>query len=184
MQLSLILHPESQCDAVSSIDVDIVRSGDAGLSLLFAVSGDISRIELPDMSLAKRKNQLWQHSCFELFIRPVGEQAYHEYNFSPSREWAAYWFSDWRVDMTDLPLDDAPLITTAPRDRELAVSVQFASPTLPVNSVWQIGLSAVIEEIDGNISYWALAHPLGKANFHHETCLALELPPFAVMDRP
>jgi hypothetical protein len=182
MQLPLILHPQSRCDVVNAIDVDITRSGDTGLSLLFAVSGDIARIEIPDMSLAKRRNQLWQHSCFELFIRPVGEQAYHEYNISPSREWAAYWFSDWRLDMTDLPLDDAPLITTAPRDGELAVSVQLSSPTLPVNSVWQIGLSAVIEEKDGNFSYWALAHPPGKANFHHEACLALELPPVTALD--
>ncbi len=182
MQLPLILHPESRCDAVSAIDVDITRSSGTGLSLLFAVSGDISRIERPGMRLGKRKDQLWRHSCFELFIRPVGEQAYHEYNFSPSREWAAYWFSDWRADMTELPLDDAPLITTAPREQELAVSVHVSSPTLPVNSVWQIGLSAVIEKKDGTLSYWALAHPPGKANFHHEVCLALELPPVAAMD--
>lgn len=41
----------------------------------------------------------------------------------------------------------------------------------------QIGLSAVIEEMDGTKSYWALAHPAGKPDFHHPDCFTLELPP-------
>ena len=38
-----------------------------------------------------------------------------------------------------------------------------------------LGLSAVIEEANGRKSYWALAHPPGKADFHHADCFA-ELP--------
>ena len=38
---------------------------------------------------------------------------------------------------------------------------------------WSIGLSAIIEEEDGTISYWALAHPPGRPDFHHPDCLAL-----------
>jgi hypothetical protein len=34
----------------------------------------------------------------------------------------------------------------------------------------------VIEETNGNKSYWALAHPPGKADFHHADCFALEFP--------
>jgi hypothetical protein len=39
-----------------------------------------------------------------------------------------------------------------------------------------LGLSAVIEEKDGTKSYWALAHPPGKPDFHHKDCFALTLP--------
>jgi len=42
----------------------------------------------------------------------------------------------------------------------------------------KLGLSAVIEEIDGTKSYWALAHPPGKPDFHHPDCFALTLPAF------
>ena len=42
--------------------------------------------------------------------------------------------------------------------------------------VWRVGFSAVIEERDGTMSYWALAHPPGKPDFHHRDCFALELP--------
>jgi hypothetical protein len=34
----------------------------------------------------------------------------------------------------------------------------------------------VIEETNGRLSYWALAHPPGKPDFHHSDCFALELP--------
>jgi hypothetical protein len=37
------------------------------------------------------------------------------------------------------------------------------------------GLSAVIADKDGRTAYWALAHPPGKADFHHKDCFALQL---------
>jgi len=38
-------------------------------------------------------------------------------------------------------------------------------------------ISAVIEEADGTKSYWALAHPPGKPDFHHADCFDLDLEP-------
>jgi hypothetical protein len=35
----------------------------------------------------------------------------------------------------------------------------------------------VIEETNGNKSYWALAHPAGKPDFHHADGFAYELSP-------
>lgn len=40
----------------------------------------------------------------------------------------------------------------------------------------RLGLSAVIEEKGGRKSYWALAHPPGKADFHHPDSFVCELP--------
>jgi hypothetical protein len=47
--------------------------------------------------------------------------------------------------------------------------------SLPGAAVWRLGLSAVIEETSGRKSYWALAHPKGKPDFHHADCFTLEL---------
>lgn len=41
---------------------------------------------------------------------------------------------------------------------------------------WEASLSAVIEEADGTISYWALAHPSDKPDFHHPDSFVLDLP--------
>jgi hypothetical protein len=57
---------------------------------------------------------------------------------------------------------------------ELQVSLEL--PGLPSDSAWRLGLAAVIEETSGRKSYWALAHPPGKPDFHHSDCFALELP--------
>jgi hypothetical protein len=50
-------------------------------------------------------------------------------------------------------------------------------PPLP----WRMGISAVIEEqLDNGSSvksYWALAHPAGKADFHSPACFAARLAP-------
>ena len=48
--------------------------------------------------------------------------------------------------------------------------------SLPSDAIWRLGVSAVIEETSGSLSYWALAHPAGKADFHHSDCFAHELP--------
>jgi hypothetical protein len=41
---------------------------------------------------------------------------------------------------------------------------------------WELGISAVIETRDRQKSYWALAHPPGKPDFHHADCFAATLP--------
>lgn len=39
----------------------------------------------------------------------------------------------------------------------------------------RLGLSAVVEENDGTKSYWALAHPGRRPDFHHAESFVLEL---------
>jgi hypothetical protein len=38
-----------------------------------------------------------------------------------------------------------------------------------------LGLSAVIEDESGALSYWALRHVPGKPDFHHPQAFAMEL---------
>ena len=48
---------------------------------------------------------------------------------------------------------------------------------LPEDRPWRAALSAVIEEASGTKSYWALAHPPGKPDFHHSDAFVLDLFP-------
>ena len=47
---------------------------------------------------------------------------------------------------------------------------------LPPDADGRLGLSVVIETLDGAISYWALAHPSEKPDFHHPDSFILTLP--------
>jgi hypothetical protein len=48
-------------------------------------------------------------------------------------------------------------------------------PAAVLNSLHRAAVSAVIEQHDGAISYWALAHPAGKPDFHHRDGFVLKL---------
>jgi hypothetical protein len=52
-------------------------------------------------------------------------------------------------------------------------------PELAEAGDWQLNISTIIEEANGRKSYWALAHPPGKADFHNPDCFVLHLPPAA-----
>ena len=103
--------------------------------------------------------------------------SYHELNFSPSREWAAYAFSEYRngARLADSFDPQIALRTRADAlELEATVHLQRLSSELAAAKL-SVGLSAVIEDADGGLSYWALRHPPGKPDFHHPEAFALEL---------
>ena len=130
---------------------------------------------------SQRAEGLWETTCFELFLQPVGGSAYYEFNFSPSSEWAAYAFDDYRSGMKNLDLVLDPDVSPAPELEPDEGSLGFAlDADVDLASIspgpFRMGLSAVIEEKAGRKSYWALAHPAAKADFHHPDSFALQLP--------
>ncbi|URW76355.1 DOMON-like domain-containing protein [Sphingomonas donggukensis] len=143
------------------------------MSLTFVVIG-VEAVRLPDMIAPARADELWRTTCFEMFWKPDGGDAYVEFNLSPSLGWAAYRFDRYRDRMRDLPLVIAPQIERVPGGVEVDIDLTSV-PRGPAT----IGLSAVIEEIDGTKSYWALRHPAGPPDFHHPDCFAFELPAVA-----
>ena len=180
MQYGLSLHPDSSGAALTKIDVKVTRSRDGALMLQFGLAGNIERLILPSLAAPQRADALWRHTCFEAFIRLPSGDTYYEFNFSPSTQWAAYGFGSYRSGMTNATWISPPQITVTPgvERYEVAVSLELGNaPDLPGDRAWEVGLSAVIEDMTGGKSYWALAHPPGKPDFHHSDCFALQIPP-------
>lgn len=178
MRKALRLHPDSRCAAVTGVEVEVARPRPGSLVLRYVVTGGIADLRLPPVTAPERVDGLWRHSCFEAFVR--AEPAYYEFNFAPSTQWAAYRFSDYRSGMRVAGEIGAPRteVRSSGESYVLQASLLLDElPDLPDDATWRLGLSAVIEEADGNKSYWALAHPPGKADFHHSDCFALELAP-------
>lgn len=178
MPHTLKLHPDSQCAAVTQIDVAVTRTL-GKLSLTYLVTGNIAGIRLPPKSAHVRADGLWQHTCFEAFVRKNPSMRYYEFNFAPSTEWAAYRFRGYREGMVVAEEMRPPVIEgrTSAETYALQVTLQPDTlPSLPSDVPWFLNLSAVIEETDGRKSYWALAHPPGKPDFHNADCFVLELP--------
>jgi hypothetical protein len=177
MRALLIKHPESCGDAVAGITVDIDRRSLASLALRFTVSGAIGDIEVPPPAAPARKDELWRRTCLEAFFGARGEDAYCEFNFSPSTEWAAYRFQRYREGMAPLEEVDGIAIerSVAPGRLIVAAQLDLARMGPVAGDSLRVGLSAVIVEKSGAKSYWALAHPPGKPDFHHKDCFRLEI---------
>ena len=177
---ALKLHPDSRCDAVTGIEIDVARFPGGALVVTYYLKGRTADLLLPPVGLPRRTDGLWRHTCFEAFVRATGNEAYAEFNFSPSTAWAAYRFSGYRDGMTiarevsDVEIDVRA--TGATFDLQAPMELG-ALENLPSEGYWRLGLSAVIEETSGRLSYWALAHPPGKADFHHSDCFTLEVAP-------
>jgi hypothetical protein len=148
--------------------------------LCYLVTGKISDLRLPPVTAAERSDELWKHTCFEAFVRASPGGGYYEFNFAPSTHWAAYGFSGYRSGMRVAAEIDAPLIEvqSSPQRYTLQASLELSQlSSLPRDAGWRLSLSALIEETSGRKSYWALAHPPGKPDFHHSDCFAHQLSP-------
>jgi hypothetical protein len=175
MRQALTRHPQSRGATAIRIDVEVVRPRPGHLVLRYLVTGRPRDLRLPPAAAPKRADELWRHTCFEAFVRPLPGAAYYEFNFAPSTQWAAYGFSAYRSGMRVANEVTAPLIDAQSTDDAYTLQAALDLERLPSDAAWRLGLSAVIEDSKGNISYWALAHPPGKADFHHSDCFALEL---------
>ncbi|MBB5687237.1 DOMON-like domain-containing protein [Sphingobium boeckii] len=163
-------HPDTPSAGAISIGVTVERNAANLLRLRYQVTGDVSGIAFPPIGEGVRTDGLWQTTCFEAFVRTGDTEGYEELNFAPSGDWAGYHFETYREGM-----QEAALFPSLDFNRENAIltaTIQLS----PATSIWHLGLSAVIEEKSGTKSYWALAHPPGKPDFHHRDCFALDLP--------
>jgi hypothetical protein len=173
IRISLTRHPETPSGKVTAVEVELIACPD-DLLISYFVTGSEDLI-LPDRTSPLRRDGLWETTCFEAFLKPMGGEAYFEFNFSPSTQWAAYRFERPREGRSDLPRPVDPFATLGekPSDPLLEVDLDLSGlPDVPMS----LGLSAVVEERGGRKSYWALAHPPGDPDFHNPSCFALELP--------
>ena len=178
MQLNLVPHPDTPPSEPFKVWVNVDHSGafgaTASANLWFCIGTAPGRFRVPEPSEeAKRAEKLWETTCFEAFLRSPGEEAYREWNFAPSGDWAAYDFTSHRESRTEADAA-APYIRVEDNLTWWAVGATIAVPS---RKRYELGLATVLEEKDGTKSYWALAHPEGdKPDFHDAAYFAAHLP--------
>ncbi len=165
-------HSSAPPNAINSVSVNLLHYSTDGLILEFGVIAANS-LRFAEFGGSKRRDELWRTTCCEVFLAKESG-AYVEFNLSPSGNWAAYQFNSYREGMTDLELPFEPEISVTPSSSHF-----FLYAELPFlgDEYARLSLSAVLEEIDGTKSYWALNHPAGPPDFHHRDCFALKLAP-------
>lgn len=174
----LICHPDLPCAVIKGIEAGARRMPGGGLVLNYSVAGDISGLHLPAPGPSNRADGLWRQTCFEAFLGSERSPGYFEFNFAPSGEWACYRFDAYRQGMAAAAMAGPPEIVlhAGPGCLELEARLDL-SRLAPAggHGDWRLALAVVLRQADGSLSYWALAHPPGRPDFHAERGFVLKL---------
>lgn len=168
-------HPATPSAAVAALEVEIQWGPCDRLVFVYRLSGQISQIALPAPAAPDRTDDLWKHTCFEAFLQPDPGPSYTELNFSPSSAWAAYGFDAERTGMRPAGMLSPPAISTEHHPDRFELRAEL-SAALDASRLWHVGLTAVVEDIAGVKSYWALSHPRDVPDFHHPDGFTFKLP--------
>jgi hypothetical protein len=176
----LVPFAEARATAALPADLElggrIERQGGA-LRLIYRLRGSLPALRIPAPAAEpQRCDDLWQGTCFELFLAAAGAEPYREFNLSPSGDWNVYRLDGYRRGLRPDPAwqtlgqrrDDTPgqltLTLETPLPAELA-----AAPEL------EAAVTAVLQGRSGMCSYWALSHPGPEADFHRRDGFLLRL---------
>lgn len=177
-EVTLVCHPESRSEAVRSVGARVWRRPGGSLAITYSIEGDLSRLRVPSPRPPRMAHELWKHTCCECFIALKERPGYHEFNFSPSGEWAAYAFAKYRegAPLSDEALNPRIAVRRTAETLELdaTIPLERVSP-LYGHGALSLALSAVIEERDGTLSFWALEHPAGRPDFHSRESFVLKV---------
>lgn len=110
-----------------------------------------------------RVDGLWNDTCFELFLRPVGKSSYHEFNFSLKPAWNEYFFESYRLPQPPEQNHDIALQQLIWDGHRLEVELFGFNPS----QKYEVSLTAVLKEKSDLIHYMAITHAGAEADFHH-----------------
>jgi hypothetical protein len=170
----LAFHPDHPPSGVSRVEARIIGADVNWLRVRWRVEGS-QKLVVPAFAGKGRADELWRTTCFELFLKPLGGEAYCELNLSPSERWNAYDFDGHRQGMRERPFPHEPECTLRQGSTFAIFDAALPLAGLPGQDC-ALGLAAVLEEEGGVKSYWALSHPEGEPDFHAPACFAVALP--------
>lgn len=160
----------------------LVRQGNH-LRLDYQLSGDLNSVVMSAAAPGgpKRRDGLWEHTCFELFLAAEGAEPYWEVNLAPNGDWNLYRLEGYRQGLQPVRDREALPFMVRHGAGEMELTLELLLPrelamacrTRPL----QLGVTAVIEQPGGALSYWALSHGGPEADFHRREDFLLQLEP-------
>ncbi|MBD1846164.1 DOMON-like domain-containing protein [Cyanobacteria bacterium FACHB-63] len=160
--------------AILSLSGNIALS-DHRLILQYDLIDNQSQVLIPDKTLPNRKHNLWETTCFEFFIGAQNDRAYWEFNLSPSGDWNVYRFDDYRAGMQEETAFSALPFEVETRSHHTTLTIELDLEVIKLTQPLEISVTAVIEQLNHNITYWAIEHCGTEADFHIRDSFALRL---------
>ena len=146
-----------------------VRGDGRELNVSFQLEGPLDQLVLPDPApLPRRRDGLWQGSCFEAFVGVENDCGYWEMNVSCRGDWNLYRFDGYRNGgRAEQRLQVLPVAWQRTDQRlELALKLPLPSWLTTVDPRLEIALTTVLEHREMGCQYWALRHCGAEPDFH------------------
>jgi hypothetical protein len=160
-----------------AIDGQIDRRGNI-FSIAYNLRGDLDTVVLPPpLVTPSRKFELWEATCFELFLGVPGEPNYWEVNLAPTGDWNIFALDGYRQGLrNELAFASMPMVIDRQLNSfqlglELDLS-QIISSTQPI----EVAITTVIQPRQGELSYWAITHCGKVADFHLRDSFTMLMP--------
>ena len=138
------------------------------IDISFQVTGNIESLQIPAKSLTpSRKDNLWENTCFEVFIAKPERADYWEYNISPSQNWAVFHFTEYRLSKNDeLSIGNIDVTTHFTPPNQYTIQSQLPLVEALYAKNLQVGISTILQDREKTIYYYALAHQRQNPDFH------------------
>jgi hypothetical protein len=176
MKQEFVLQPFEPVPLNLSITGEIARTVD-GLKINYCLAGDLSQILIPGLTARpQRRWELWEATCFEFFVAPLGELYYWEFNMSPSGDWNVFRLDGYRQGLrNEEAVLDLPVVMKR-RSDGITLDLQFDLEKLvTAEQAVEVAVTTVIQNQNHNFSYWALQHTGQAADFHRRADFSLKL---------
>ena len=169
----LVYHPAHPPAAIRSVEARFIGFDRTWLRARWKILGT-GRLIVPAFAGKGRADDLWQTTCFELFLQPPGGEGYAELNLSPSERWNVYDFAGHREGMRERAMPREPECTMRLGTDMAIFDAAIPAAVLP-DAPWRCGFTAVLEEQGGVKSFWSLAHGGDEPDFHDPACFLEEV---------
>ncbi len=158
------------------INGDISRI-DNKLNIEYVLKGKLSTIIIPQGNKTfLRQYDLWEHTCFEFFLKLKGTAEYWEFNLSPSGDWNVFHFLNYRLNIAEEKAFNSLPFTIFQDEKYFKIEINLDLNAIGIaDRDLDVAITAVVENKDRQLSYWALTHPYIEADFHHQDSFILSV---------
>ena len=162
---------------------NIARNGNQ-LAIRYILEDDLKEIALakptggiaPPTNTPSRKHELWQDTCFEFFLGIKDFARYWEFNLSPTGHWNVYRFDGYRQGMQEeTAFENLPFNVQNQTDSLILTLDVDLDKIISAEQAIEVGITTVIKDRNGEVTYWALTHQGAEADFHLRDSFILEM---------
>jgi hypothetical protein len=176
MKQPFSLQPFEPDDLLLSID-GFVEYQQGLLELSYSLQGELAQVLFPAaVDTPLRKFALWEATCLEFFLAPVGQANYWEFNLAPNGNWQVFRLSGYREGLKDeAAVNYLPFVVEQNSETlRLDLSIDLTC-LFPPAAELEMAITAVIQAVTGEYSYWSLQHGGAAADFHRRTDFTMVL---------